>query len=157
MWRLLCAKLARIFLRRTARQLFEYWDGAKKRHADPMRVFRAIKDDPEYREDVHPQGVDDGDPEAIDVTLRCVRRVLGVGEWSEGKPGLTELETLQLFVQFHEYLDHLKKNISPSQTPPRPTEWTSQDSSEKTTSNTSGSGSTESDPTCEPPTSPGSE
>jgi len=88
-----------------------------------MVAFRTLRDDKEFRAEVHPHLVDVGDEEAVQVTLRAIRRTFGVTAYADDLAGgLTELETLELLGDFYEFIDSVKKNTRPSQTPSASTE-----------------------------------
>lgn len=114
--------------RERGREIFRFWDGARERGADPISVMRAIALDEVFVPEVHLdplllEGIPNRDAaEASQIAVEAARRIFGVQAWSDDQPGLTEQETLQLWLNFAEYLDGLKKNSSPNQTGPEVTE-----------------------------------
>lgn len=105
----------RKLMARRRRQLFAYHDGRARRRIDPLEAFHAVQNDEEYNPGVHPALVDDGDPEAVGVMVRMVRRVFGVERYSDATAvGLTNVETIEIFLAFCDYIDRLKKNTSNS-------------------------------------------
>ncbi len=127
------------------RELFDYWDGTQQRKADPLACWRKIYNHETYRHDTHPLLMDEGDQEAIEIVLAMVREVFDVEEW-DGESGLTQGETIDLFIDFLEYLDSVKKNTSPIATQPPPTASTSPTSNGQTPSDSSPSTSTATEP-----------
>jgi hypothetical protein len=142
-----------LFRRKPRRDLFHFTDGeGTKRTADPLACWRGMMNHAEYRHDVHPKQVDEGDQEALEITLRMIQDVFGVEEWAEDTPeGLTQGEMLDLLISFIEYTSDVKKNTSLSATPPPPTESTSPESNEPTPSDSSPSTSSKPAPTSETP------
>ena len=108
--------------RKNRRALFAFHDGQRQRQADPLAVSHALCCDLEFAIDKHPALADAGNVEATQIMLRGLRRAFGVNPWTEDQPGLTEAETLELFVTFCEYLEALKKNTSTPLTSPSATE-----------------------------------
>lgn len=126
------------------RNLFEYWDGTEKRVGDPLHLYRMMQNDPEFRVDVHPMLCDEGDDDAIEITLTAIRRAFGIQAFDPvAMTGLTQAETLQLWVAFCYWMDDVKKNTNPLPTLPQSTDATLPSSSEKTPNDSSVSGSTE--------------
>ena len=105
--------------REKSRAIFRYWDGKKERAIDPMLAWQGLISDVEFNLDTHPAQIDRGEIEAIQVGSRTVQRVFAVKPVDEG--GLTQLESLDLLVDYFDYLDTLKKNINPMPTLPQPT------------------------------------
>jgi hypothetical protein len=98
-----------------AREIFEYWDGEKKRRADPVAIWRAMAAHPQFVADKHLQEIASSEQslqiEASDITVRATREIFGIAAWSEtNDTGLTEFETLEVLNQFMGFIDGLKKN-----------------------------------------------
>ena len=114
------------FLRRwvfnRSRQIFRFWDGYCMRGADPIVVLRALLQDPQFDADIHVTAAEAGQLDARDITIAATRRALGVSAWSESTPGLTDMETWTLLVQFLAYCESLKKSGSLFPNLPVPTE-----------------------------------
>lgn len=89
------------------REIFTFWDGNKPRSADPIAVYRSLKDDPKFNIDVHPALVDAGDVDAIGITAAAVRSAFGVKSLDAG--GLTEQECISLLLQYFNWVDSVKK------------------------------------------------
>lgn len=106
--------------RNAARFIFEYWDGRKRRSADPVVVWRNLHDDPELVIPGDLEAADAGDIEASAKVVQAVRRAFDVTGWTEDEDGLTESECLQLLVDFHTFTESLKKNTdaTPTSQPP---------------------------------------
>lgn len=127
------------------RGLFCFHDGAKVRSVDPISVLMEMEAHEHYRFDLTPLRVARGEREAVEITVDAVRKAFGVAEYTKpGTAGLTVQETLQLFNAFCRYLDLQKKSISATPTSQVFTgAETSEPSNPQTTSDTSGSGSTD--------------
>ena len=140
--------------RKPKRDLFHFEDGGgNKRAADPLACWRGMMNHVEYRHEVHPKQVHEGDQESLEITLRMVQDVFEVEEWGEDTPnGLTQGEMLDLLISFIEYVSDVKKNTSLSATAPPPTESTSPESSKPTPSDSSPSTSSRPEATSETPT-----
>jgi hypothetical protein len=94
------------------RAIFQYWDGRKTRHADPMQIYRELACHPTFIWSQHPQQVE-RDYDALRITLAALREVFHVFPLSkDGKSGLSDGETLGLLIQFAEFIDLAKKNTS---------------------------------------------
>jgi hypothetical protein len=102
------------------RLLFRYHDGSKWQAIDPLVAVMGLSDHPQYRADLHPRLVEQGDQEAIQITLKAVKDVFRVEDYDHRtRRGLTLGEQLQLLYTFSRYLELLKKStdlspISPS-------------------------------------------
>lgn len=92
------------------REIFTYWDGSKPRSADPIVVYRALKDDAKFNIDVHPALVDSGDADAIGITAAAVRSAFGVKSLDAG--GLTEQECISLLLEYFNWVEDVKKKDS---------------------------------------------
>lgn len=109
------------------REIFRFWDGKKTRAADPLEIWLALKNDPEFNYDTTPGFVDAGDTEAIKVTIGAIRRIFGVKTLEQG--GLTSQECLELLAVYFLYEESLKKSTSEPATPQSPTGSESSDKS----------------------------
>lgn len=105
-----------------AREIFAYFDGAKKRFVDPIVAYRALKDDPKFKLELHPALVDTGDVEAIGITAAAVRSAFGVKALDAG--GLTEQECIVLLLDFFAWADEKKNSTSGPVTLPGPSDTT---------------------------------
>jgi len=114
------------------RAIFRYWDGLRERAADPLEIWMAIDNDPEFIGDKHPQAVDDGESEASRIMGEMICRAFKVKAF-DGSAGLTLQERLALWSVFCGYADDLKKSTSPWPTPPPATAATPPGSSNGTT------------------------
>ncbi len=100
-----------------ARGLFEFFDGKRMRTVDPIEVLTKMEEHKEFRFDVHPSGVGDGDKEAIAITVRAVREAFGIPAFSNtGAPGLSTQECLRLFNSFSLWVAVQKKSIESNAT-----------------------------------------
>jgi len=98
------------------REIFTYFDGNKPRSADPIVVYRSLKDDAKFNIDVHPALVDAGDADAIGITAAAVRSAFGVKSLDAG--GLTEQECISLLLQYFDWVDSVKKKDNQPLTSP---------------------------------------
>lgn len=101
------------------REVFTYFDGLKARSADPIVVFRMLKDDKTFNMDVHPALVDAGDVDAIGITAAAVRSAFGVKSLDAG--GLTEQECVALLLDYFAWVEDVKKKLSGPVTSPEST------------------------------------
>lgn len=107
------------------REIFRFWDGKAHRGIDPIKALRALHTHDTFNIATDPLMAEKGDQESIAKTLQAIRDAFGVTEYSEqnGKSsGLTEGEQFELFWQFFEFVDALKKNTGPKPTLPERTE-----------------------------------
>lgn len=110
------------FRRRAAasrRAIFPFWDGRRTRSIDPMVAYRALATHPQFIWRDHPRYLE-RDHEALRITLAAVRETFALQPLDRG--GLTDAETLELFLAFCEFLDVAKKNTSSWLILPPPTE-----------------------------------
>lgn len=149
-------KRSRRMARRRERQraIFRYWDGERERGIDPASVWRALVTHPKFNWETHPALIDDQNPavgrEALEITLNAIREVFDVGIWTEDAQGhargLTEWETINILVEFNQYLDSLKKSTNPTPTSPPPTAPPSSEIVSASMNASSDSGSTSGEP-----------
>jgi len=101
------------------RLLFRYHDGSQWQAIDPLLAVIGLGEHPQYRGDLHPRLVEQGDQEAIQITLRAVKDVFRVQDYDRTtRLGLTLGEQLQLLYTFSRYLELLKKSTDLSPIPP---------------------------------------
>jgi len=101
------------------RLLFRYHDGSQWQAIDPLVAVIGLSEHPQYRGDLHPRLVEQGDQEAIQITLRAVKDVFRVQDYDRTtRLGLTLGEQLQLLYTFSRYLELLKKSTDLSPIPP---------------------------------------
>lgn len=97
-----------------SRGLFSFHDGYRIRTVDPIDVLSAMEGHKEYRFDLHPQRVLDGEKEAMNITVDAVRQAFGIPPFTAvGKPGLTQQECLRLLNAFIVYIASQKKSTEP--------------------------------------------
>ena len=102
-WRVI-AKLKRS---RPSRGLFSFSDGHRIRSVDPIAVLNAMESHKEYRFDLHPARVFEGEKEAINITVDAVRQAFGIPPFTAtGRPGLTHQECLRLLNAFCLYIQN---------------------------------------------------
>ena len=110
-----------------ARGLFAFHDGFRIRTLDPIDVLNAMEAHKEYRFDLHPQRVRDGEKEAMDITVDAVRQAFGIPPFTAvRRPGLTQQECLRLLNAFVVYIATQKKSTEPIATSSPSTEATSE-------------------------------
>ena len=105
-------RLARSLLQSPrARGLFRFSDGVNFHTVDPIEILNAMEAHPEYRFDLHPGRVRDGEKEAIEITVDAVRTAFKVPAFTKvGTPGLTTQECLRLIGTFNCYCASQKKS-----------------------------------------------
>lgn len=97
-----------------SRGLFSFSDGFRIRSVDPIAVLNAMEAHPQYRFDLHPARVLDGEKEAMDITVDAVRQAFGIPAFtSPGRPGLTHQECLRLLNAFRYHVAMQKKSTEP--------------------------------------------
>jgi hypothetical protein len=132
------------------RGIFVFWDGSRWQRADPIIVSRTLEEIPDFHPTETPNLLATSDAlEQLRVAgtiANAVRIAFGIRPLSEN--GLTELECLDLYTRFTDYMTGQKKSIGLMPTSPPPTE--SERSEESTTSSESASGSIAEDNTSEP-------
>ena len=99
------------WLRNRKRQLFRYWDGARWRRADPLRLWRRIVNE---WDELRPllECADTGKEPETTQAIQWLCGLFGVSRWSEDNArGLTDAELFGLLEQFYGYLDALKKSM----------------------------------------------
>lgn len=124
------------------RQIFSFYDGSRRRYADPLLIRRKLIEHPTFKWDVDPLLVDNDDVfgrAAYRVTLAAIREIFDVQPLSEGFiggrfSGLTEQETFNLWLEYVEFL--VKKNVSANSLPTSPPS-TPSTSTDSTTGNLS--------------------
>ena len=104
------------------RQIFKFSDGTRTRRVDPFAVLRAIDDHPAWvphRDSPIMCHADKFGREALATTLQGISDVFGVKRLQDDGSGLTQEETIQLWLDFIGFLNALKKNIvTPQNSPP---------------------------------------
>lgn len=112
------------WLRNRRRNIFRFHDGIRNRAIDPLVAWRIMWEHPECNPEVDfepavglaPDGsrvkFDNG---AQDRVLKMAREMFGLKPYSEGSPGLTVAETIELLWSFLAYMRSLKKK--PDQSP----------------------------------------
>jgi hypothetical protein len=96
------------------RQIFRYWDGAKVLRADPAVILQEMSAHPTTNFDTEPRIMRQQDTfgqEAYDSVLVGIRDVFKLKPISEDG-GLTEIETLDVWIKFQEFITGLKKTFS---------------------------------------------
>lgn len=139
------------------RDIYHYFDGTAVRDADPLPLYRKMKDvitDLEVEFKVASSGMKGADEHYTSAVNR-IRGIFDLKPFPEG--GLTEMECVALFRHFFNYSGGVKKKLPPSSTPSPGTSDDTPPSTEPVpepsppTELSSGSGSTASEPTTEPP------
>jgi hypothetical protein len=94
-----------------SRGLFSFSDGYRIRSVDPIAVLNAMESHPQYRFDLHPARVLEGEKEAMDITVDAVRQAFGIPPFTApGRPGLTHQECLRLLNAFRVHIAVQKKS-----------------------------------------------
>jgi hypothetical protein len=103
--------IARLRRSHPSRGLFSFSDGYRIRSVDPIAVLNAMEAHKEYRFDLHPARVLDGEKEAMDITVNAVRQAFGIPPFTApGRPGLTHQECLRLLNAFRVHIAVQKKS-----------------------------------------------
>lgn len=104
--------LARLFGRRSRRDIFEFFDGEKRRRIDPLAVLRQLNANPTFSDNLrllHAAKDEDQFTAAANAeVLAAIRAAFGVQPVGD-TGGLTETETAQLFDDFWAFVEDLKK------------------------------------------------
>lgn len=95
---------------RRIREIFAFWDGCRERKADPLAIWRALNDHPQFVVDQHLPAVERGDLAAIGITVNAVRGAFGVATLEGG--GLTDQECLELLAGFLLWVADQKKSTN---------------------------------------------
>ncbi len=105
-----------MFWTRQRRDIFQYWDGVRKRSIDPEVAWKLMWSDPDcvIKDDF--KSADAGDVDAWDRIQAMGRRMFGVKAYSDTQPGLTEHELSKLIGEFVRYMGVLKKKQEKSRT-----------------------------------------
>lgn len=110
------------------RMIFEYWNGSFMCRADPIVLFRNLRNHEEFNIDAHLSRSDMLDPfcsvknpiaeEAYGLCVKAAREVFNIPALEEGRGrwGLTEQECVALLKAFLNYALDLKKSFSLMQT-----------------------------------------
>jgi len=112
---------------RTDTGLFVYWTGKQWRAADPIVVWRAIDQDPEFNPERHLPAIDRGELDALGIAAAAVRRIFDIPPFEHG--GLAERPCVDLLDQFYRFVASLKKSTEIPLTSPPPTDPPSSDGS----------------------------
>lgn len=107
------------------RKIFKFFDGRLNRGIDPMVAFRGLQDHADYDMETTPALASSGDTQALFVMAQAAKDVFGVAAYSMDQSGqeygLTEMECVQLLVDFAGFISDLKKNTATGPTSPPPT------------------------------------
>lgn len=104
------------------RQIFTYHDGRRRRYVDPWPLWRAIWTHEKFDPRIHLDQARDGDKEATELTLDTIAECFDLARWDDTTgEGLVEDEIVGVLFQLFDFMEELKKNTDPSQTPPPPT------------------------------------
>ena len=106
------------------REIFRFFDGCgdpeqgPNRAVDPMVVLRSLQTDEEFVIDKDPELALTGDQDAVERTVKVVRKAFGVVGFSRcdntgTETGLTEGETIALLDEFGLWMEGLKKKWQP--------------------------------------------
>lgn len=124
--------------------VFEFHDGTRRRRADPLAAYVALRSHPEFDWTRHPTiageeltDANGKDFSSLRTTVAAVRGVFAVPAFEAG--GLTDFDCLGLLERFETYCDGVKKNASPTPISPPPTASPSSDAPPPTGSASSAS------------------
>lgn len=98
------------------RGLFPYWDGERKRWADPFTIYRGLSASDVDLESMAPAIDEQKEPETTQA-IDCICQAFDVSRWSDKTcTGLTDWEILGLVEQLDNYVNGVKKKSSPGLT-----------------------------------------
>lgn len=112
--------LTNLLSRKRKRQIFEYFDGAQTRYADPIVAMAVLEHHDEYRADLHPKLAEGGDYDAIRILGDAICDAFDVKRLdpTTGR-GLSTIELCELHGTFFTYLEEtVKKNTGTFATTP---------------------------------------
>lgn len=101
------------------RLLFRYYNGRSRVAADPMQLWRALLNHPSLNLENAGAILDAGkEPESSEL-LQVLADIFGLVRFDpKTGAGLTDLEIVDVAGQFNEYMDIIKKKLSPGPMPP---------------------------------------
>lgn len=92
---------------------FQYFDGQRDRFGDPFAIWRAIASHPTVNFADAASAIDEGREPETTQAIVALCEIFGVTRWDEATgTGLTDWEVANLFGDFSDYLDALKKNTN---------------------------------------------
>lgn len=118
--------------RANRRDIFSFWDGTKCRTIDPLVAWHAIWADMQCDFKTKLEPAMDGDPEATAAVADLTRRVFGIQTYDDGQ-GLTQIEVLEVLGRFLLFMRELKKKHARMRTPLLPTDSTSSETQDDST------------------------
>ena len=99
-------------------KIYHYWDGSKWMHRDPMTLYKEVMSvGPELAIDIKVANSpvkDEDKKKAHDEMISKMQKIFLVVPVEQG--GLTQIALVELFDDFMEYCEGVKKNSSPSLT-----------------------------------------
>ena len=116
--------------KKSDRRIFRYFNGIEWVGADPTLLNIALLSHPEYIDAKHPM---ESTKEALGICYTTYLEIFKLHAW-DGKRGLTLEDVMQVYLQFVNYCERLKKNTSSSQKSPESSESTSETSTTVTSS-----------------------
>ncbi len=101
-----------LFKKKEERKIYEFWDGERTRRVDPMEIWMSLQEHEDFLIDKTPQDADNDDPEAQKLLCKATQEAFGIKPYHfNGKEvGLTMVETMNLYSEYCNWLDGLKKN-----------------------------------------------
>ena len=94
------------------RLLFRFWNGSRFVSSDPFILLRKLLNTDKFDAEMDLKKLEIPDPkivsEKIGFIAEGVREIFDLPPYEKG--GLTELECVQLLMEFSEFLDRIKKN-----------------------------------------------
>ena len=95
-----------------------YWDGEKVRRKDPMVLQMALTGHPEFNPATHPTIMFEDNQmgkDAYDLCLGAWRSTFEMAPFSdeEGVAGATDIQVIQVYKQFSEFIGDQKKSTDP--------------------------------------------
>lgn len=98
---------------RQSRELYTLYDGQRWRRLDPWRTWRDFIADPEYNVETMAEAAYDQQEPEYTYALNAICRAFGLQRWNPAtEAGMTDEELLQVFADFCDYMESVKKKRS---------------------------------------------
>ena len=92
--------------------VFPYYDGERKRYADPFGVWRKLVNHPKFNMQEMTPLVEMGEEPETTICIEAVVEVFGIKRWNPvTHTGLTDMQVLIVLDRFDNFLGAIKKNF----------------------------------------------
>lgn len=100
------------FWKKDDRKIFKFYDGERTRRVDPMEAWLKLQGHETFDVQKMPAAADAGDVEAQKAMCLAVQEAFGITayKFNGRETGLSMVECMNLYVDFCQWLDELKKN-----------------------------------------------